>query len=148
MPESVLEYLPHQPPMVLIDDLIESGENYAVSRLLIKSTTPFVTAQGLPAWVGIELMAQTVSLFAGVRGKRHGLPPRIGFLLGTRRYQSSCAFFPLNSELTISAKELYFGEAKLGVFECKIESVVGTVTANLNVYEPPDLELVLKEQQA
>ncbi len=147
MPESVLEYLPHQPPMVLIDELIEAGDNYAVSRLVIKPDTPFVTAQGLPAWVGIELMAQTVSLFAGVRGKRLGLPPKIGFLLGTRRYHSSCAFFPLDSEVIISAKELYFGETKLGVFECRIESAVGTVTANLNVYEPPDLEQVLKEQQ-
>ena len=148
MPESVLEYLPHQPPMVLIDELIDAGDNYAVSRVVVKPGTPFVTAQGLPAWVGIELMAQTVSLFAGVRGKRQGLPPKIGFLLGTRRYHSSCNFFPLDSELVISARELYFGETKLGVFECKIESAAGTVTANLNVYEPPDLDLVLKEQQA
>lgn len=148
MSESVLEYLPHQPPMVLIDELIEAGENYAVSRLTVKPTTPFVAQQGLPAWAGIELMAQTVSLFAGVRGKRQGCPPKIGFLLGTRRYQSSCAFFPMHSELVISVKELYFGETKLGVFECIIQSEAGCVTANLNVYEPPNLEQVLKEQQA
>lgn len=148
MPESVLGYLPHRPPMVLIDELLEAGDDYAISRLLVKEDTPFITAQGLPAWAGIELMAQTVSLFAGVRGKRHGLPPKIGFLLGTRRYHSSCCFFPLHSELIIHAKELYFGEAKLGVFECQINCAAGQATAKLNVYEPDDLQHILKEQQA
>jgi predicted hotdog family 3-hydroxylacyl-ACP dehydratase len=148
MPESVLGYLPHRPPMVLIDELVEAGDDYAVSRLMVKENTPFMTPQGLPAWAGIELMAQTISLFAGVRGKKHGLPPKVGFLLGTRRYESSCNFFPLHSELIIRATELYFGDTKLGVFECSIECAVGQATAKLNVYEPTDLQQILKEQHA
>lgn len=148
MPESVLDYLPHRPPMVLIDELLETGDDYAISRLIVKEDTPFISIHGLPAWAGIELMAQTISLFAGIRGKKLGLAPKIGFLLGTRRYHSSCSFFPLHSELIIRATELYFGDTKLGVFDCSIECAAGQATAKLNVYAPSDLKQILKEQQA
>ena len=69
----------HRAPMILIDELLEYGENHAISEVTVKPEMLFVQEQGLPCWVGIELMAQTVSLLAGVRGKFSGHPPQIGF---------------------------------------------------------------------
>ena len=57
----------HRAPMLLIDELLEYGENHATTEVWIKPDMLFVQEQGLPCWVGIELMAQTVSLLAGVR---------------------------------------------------------------------------------
>ena len=87
----------HRAPMLLIDELLEYGENHATTEVWIKPDMLFVQEQGLPCWVGIELMAQTVSLLAGVRGKYSGHPPQIGFLLGTRRFHAPMSHFAVGS---------------------------------------------------
>jgi predicted hotdog family 3-hydroxylacyl-ACP dehydratase len=37
--------------------------------------------QGIPAWAGFELMAQSISAFSGLIGRAHGKGPRFGFIL-------------------------------------------------------------------
>ncbi len=49
----------------------------------------FCEPEGLPTWSSIELMAQTISAYAGYKGQTQGLPPKIGFLLG-KRVKCSC----------------------------------------------------------
>ena len=95
----------HRAPMLLIDELLEYGENHATTEVWIKPDMLFVQEQGLPCWVGIELMAQTVSLLAGVRGKFSGHPPQIGFLLGTRRFHAPMRHFAVGSRLRIHVQE-------------------------------------------
>ncbi len=46
-------------------------------------------------------MAQTISAYAGYKGKTQGLPPKIGFLLGTRKMQLPCAYFSLGTTVRI-----------------------------------------------
>ena len=99
----------------------------------------FYEADGLPTWASIELMAQTVSLYAGVQGDKHGTPPRLGFLLGTRKLELPFSHFAPDSVLTITATRHYVHE-NLGVFHCAI--YLGddppTISATLSVYEPDD----------
>ncbi len=140
MQQTVVQYLPHQPPMVLIDELLEAGEDYAIAKVTIRPELMFVEEQGLPTWATIELMAQTVSLYAGVQGAANGIQPRIGFLLGTRKMILPCAFFPVGSELIVKATQNYLHD-QLGVFICELHYLQHCIQATLSVYVPDQTEL-------
>ena len=135
MLEQAAPYLPHQAPMVMIDSLVEASENHAVAKVVVTPELIFTDKNGLPTWASIELMAQTVSLYAGVQGKKDQQPPKIGFLLGSRKMNFDFAYFPLNSEIMIKAKKNYMQD-NLGVFDCEITAMGKSITATLSVYEP------------
>jgi predicted hotdog family 3-hydroxylacyl-ACP dehydratase len=90
----------------------------------------------VPAWVGIEYMAQAIAAYAGVMSKRAGDPVKLGFLLGTKRYNSNVAEFRAGSTLTVHVEKT-IQDDNLGAFECNIQGCGVEVTANLNVYQPP-----------
>ena len=135
----------HRAPMLLLDELLEYSETYAVSEVEVQPEMMFMEAQGLPSWVGIELMAQTVSLLAGMRGKLSGQAPQIGFLLGTRRYHAPMSHFPVGSRLRIHVQESFVDGNKLGQYDCRIDSEQGSIEAKLNVYQPSDAHSLIKE---
>ncbi|KAA8733862.1 3-hydroxylacyl-ACP dehydratase [Acinetobacter qingfengensis] len=139
MSESALPYIPHQAPMIFIDELLECGIDHAVAKLTIHPELMFLEPQGLPTWTSIELMAQTISLYAGVQGKAQGQPPKIGFLLGTRKLHLPFPYFPLHSEVQITVHKNYMHD-NLGMFQCEIIAQEQTITAVLSVYEPDSTE--------
>jgi predicted hotdog family 3-hydroxylacyl-ACP dehydratase len=61
-------YLPHEGVMRLIDQIGECGTAYAA----IRSDNPFLQPDGLPAWVGLEYMAQAVAAGHNLRNARGG----------------------------------------------------------------------------
>ncbi len=125
--------------MCLLDELIEIDDQQAIAAVTPKPGDLFVTDDGVPALVGIEYIAQTVASFSCARANKAGHPD-IGLLLGSRRYTSEVAFFPLGEKLTVIVKPLYLEDDALGVFEGKIQlgdKVV--VNATLNVFQPDDI---------
>ena len=80
-----IQFIPHEKPMVFVDQLLELGENFALANLTITPELMFSDEHGLPTWSSIELMAQTISAFAGAKGQKTGQAPQIGYLLGTRK---------------------------------------------------------------
>ena len=74
----------------------------------------------MPAWVGIELMAQAVSVFSGLELRAQGLPPRIGLLLGARTYEAHVPFFAVGARLRVRAALALRDATGLGVFDCTI----------------------------
>nr|WP_320159399.1 MULTISPECIES: hotdog family protein [unclassified Acinetobacter] len=135
MLEKAIEYIPHQAPMVFIDDLIEISEYGAVARLNIRSELLFCEIEGLPTWTSIELMAQTISAYSGWKGQQQGHTPRIGFLLGTRKLNLPIPFFEMGRVLLIRVEQQYLHEG-LGQFACEIEYKNHKISALLSVYEP------------
>ncbi len=139
--------VPHQGTMVLLDQIDAWDEEALQASVTIRADAPFVDEQGLPAWVGIELMAQTIGAFGGCRARRVGLPVKIGFLVGSRRYTVSQAYFPVGSKLQVSVRELIRGENGLSVFECELKGLGNyshiTASANINVFQPEDPEQFL-----
>ena len=135
----------HRAPMLLLDELLEYGGDFAISTVEVRPDMLFVEEDGLPCWVGIELMAQTVSLLAGMRGKLNGQTPQIGFLLGTRRFHAPMSHFPMGSRLRIHVQESFVDGTKLGQYDCRIDSEQGSIEAKLNVYQPSDAHSLIKE---
>ncbi|VDZ83865.1 Uncharacterised protein [Kluyvera intermedia] len=58
------DYLPHDAPMLLLEEVISVTDDTATCRVTVSPDgvlAPFLDAQGnLPAWFALELMAQTV----------------------------------------------------------------------------------------
>jgi len=134
----VRQLLPHSGPMVLLDRATDAGPDWAAAEVRIAEDTLFFErGRGVPAWIGIEYMAQTVAMFAGLAARRAGRAVPIGLLVGTRRYEATRPYFPLASLLTVRVQEEVV-DGPLGVFDCTIADGALVARARLNVYVPPD----------
>ncbi|WP_456280358.1 hypothetical protein M1D55_05790 [Cupriavidus sp. JZ107] len=137
--------VPHGGAMLLLDALLHADEDHAIARATVRPTQLFVDANGMPAWVGVEYMAQTIAAWSGARARRGGSAPAIGFLLGSRRYTCDVPAFPRGSELTITARVELIGENGLGMFSCAIDMDGREVArANVSVFQPADAQAFLQ----
>jgi predicted hotdog family 3-hydroxylacyl-ACP dehydratase len=139
----VADLLPHAPPMVLLDEVLGWDQGQARVAVTIRPDSPFFEpGQGVPAHVGIEYMAQACGAYAGLEGLSLGLPVRLGYLLGTRRFKTAVSWFQLGERLEISITEV-FRDQSMGVFDCRIVCAGREVAAaQLNVYQPEDASAV------
>ncbi|NIB44237.1 hypothetical protein HBA55_31850 [Pseudomaricurvus alkylphenolicus] len=144
----VREIVPHSGTMSLLDQVLECDEEALSAIVEIRQDSLFVTEGGVPAAIGIEYMAQAVAAWAGVQDRRAGRDVSIGFLVGTRRYRSSHPFFAVGSRLRISVRRELQGDNGLSVFDCRIENDQLEVSANLNVFQPDDVDAFLEQESA
>ena len=133
-----ITFIPHEKPMVFVSHLIEVNDIFAIAELRITPDLMFFEEKGLPTWSSIELMAQTISAYAGYKGQSKGMLPKIGFLLGTRKIQFPCAFFTEGTTVRIRVEQSYLHEG-LGQFNCEIEYQVYKFSAMLSVFEPENI---------
>ncbi|CAA7627915.1 3-hydroxylacyl-(Acyl carrier protein) dehydratase [Candidatus Terasakiella magnetica] len=137
--------LPHAPPMVLLDEVLDADETGARAAVTIRSDHPFWDGEKLPAHVGIELMAQTCGVFAGAKALAAGQPARLGFLLGSRDYRALVAGFGAGDRLEIVAQAVFLDDG-MAVFDCRIEQRGAVVAeAQLTLYQPADGDAVLQK---
>jgi predicted hotdog family 3-hydroxylacyl-ACP dehydratase len=131
------EFLPHAPPMILLDELVSHDEERVACRVVLRPDSLFVEQGRVPATLGLEYMAQTIAVLAGLQSRAAGRPPRIGYLLGTRELELAVDFFEVGDELRVECEHL-FGENQLGAFKCAVHRRGERVAAAiLNVYQEP-----------
>ncbi|KAF2392356.1 MULTISPECIES: hotdog family protein [Pseudomonas] len=142
------ELLPHAGDMILIEQILSFDDEQIHTRLTVKPGGLFNRPDGsLPAWVGIELMAQSVAAYAGCHARARGDAVELGFLLGTRKFECNVEHFPAGTELTIHGLRSLEDDSGMGVFECHINAPGIHATARLNVYRPPQAAQYLQEIQ-
>ncbi|MBT1269142.1 MULTISPECIES: hotdog family protein [unclassified Pseudomonas] len=142
------ELLPHAGDMILIDQVLSFDEEQIQTRLTVKPGGLFNRADGsLPAWVGIELMAQSVAAYAGCRARQKGEAVELGFLLGTRKFECNVEHFPAGTELTIHGLRSLEDDNGMGVFECHLTGHGIQASARLNVFRPPQAANYLDESK-
>lgn len=135
----VEELVPHSGELVLLDRILAAGENYLEATLTVRADGLYNHGDRVPAWVGMEYMAQAIAAHAGLRAYRSGEPVKPGFLLGGRRYAPSRVDFPVGAVLTVRATRVLEDESGMGVFECELSgATVPAFQARLNVFRPPD----------
>ncbi len=117
----VAELLPHRGPAVLIDAVLEDTADTIRVRARVERSHPYhEEGRGVPAWVGIELMAQAVAAHAGLKARRSHQPPNEGMLLGTRRYQAFEPYFSAGMQLEIRAAREFGGGGEISACACEI----------------------------
>ena len=148
LPLNIEEVLPHRDSMRLIDRLLDWQPESIVVEVDVPHHGPFNHADGVPAWVGVEYMAQAIAAWAGCKARQAGREPSIGFLLGTRRYESRTSWFRAGSVLQVEATRELLGDNGLGMFRCRIlGGGEELATANVSVFEPPDAMAYLESTQ-
>ncbi len=129
--------LPHTGAMILLDAVIEAEGERIVCSSSVRPGGLFNDAAGhLPAWCGVELMAQCVAAWAGWQAQCEQRPVRLGFLLGTRHYRCDVDAFPQGSELIVEAIRSFHDDNGMAMFACRIDSGGGHATGQLNVFSP------------
>ncbi|MCF6318920.1 MAG: hypothetical protein L3J83_06540 [Proteobacteria bacterium] len=142
---SIDELIPHSGKMLLLDQVVDYGEDWFTTNVTIDANSMFCENNRVAALVGIEYMAQTIAAFAGKNDKINNKEISIGLLIGTRKYSSNVASFPVGCTLEINVQQIYLEEYGLGVFKCKITGDSDIlVEANLNVYHPEDIGNIIK----
>lgn len=138
-PYAVETLLPQSGRMVLVDRVIEAGEGYIVVELTVRDDGLFSGPDHtVPAWVGLEYMAQAVAAFSGCQRKRRGQEIELGFLLGTRYYQCSAGHFRCGARLRVRAEKIIEAANDMVVFDCCLEGEDVEASSKLNLLMPQD----------
>jgi predicted hotdog family 3-hydroxylacyl-ACP dehydratase len=139
------QLLPYRPPMILLDRMIDATDKGSMCEVTIGPQTPFIEPAGVPAFVGLEYMAQAVAAYAGYRSYLAGTSMAVGFLLGTPELKTCCQFFDCGQTLQIQATHVW-GDNEFMQFHCTIQdALTGKLLqqAELHVFKPQDLQSYL-----
>ena len=125
------ELLPHRPPLLLIATLEEATDESCITHVHVDPGAWYAGPDGaMPAWFGLELMAQSAAALGGFRNKSTNKPGS-AYLLGTRRYECTTPIFPGDAVLEVEAKLDYADVFGQSAFICEIrlgETVVASAT--------------------
>jgi predicted hotdog family 3-hydroxylacyl-ACP dehydratase len=141
----VAELLPQGPEAIVLDALVEHSATRSVAVAHIDELSTYWEGSGVPAWAGIEYMAQTIAAHAGLESRARGEPPALGFLLGTRAYATSVDAFPNGSKLTVTVEpEVVDGgfaafKCAIAIRDAALDAVVAT--AVVTTYRPSTEEI-------
>lgn len=140
--------LPHVGRILLLDEVMEYGDEHIVTALTIRDDSVLCEpGLGVPAWVGMEYMAQTACALSGVLEYLNGRPAPISLLLGTRAYRAVRPYFPIGARLRISGRLVVRDEDDLVVFDCHIhdgEEVVAS--GDIKAIRPANIHKLIEEQ--
>jgi predicted hotdog family 3-hydroxylacyl-ACP dehydratase len=82
--EELLEYIPQRPPFVMVDKLLEKGDDYVVTGLRITEDNVLVEHKQFKESGLVENIAQTAALFAGLRFAEQGKAIPVGYIAGIK----------------------------------------------------------------
>ncbi len=137
-PHAIDAWVPHRGAMSLLATVEHCDDQTILARVVVPAQGLFAGDGGVPAWVGIEYMAQAVAAWSGARARGDGGSPRIGFLLGSRRYEAAVSSFEAGSVLQVFAQCELMGSNGLGMFDCRITQDDRVLASGrLSVFEPP-----------
>ncbi len=140
------ELLPHRGTMLLLDRVLEFSAERICAQCTPRRDAWYADSHGnMPAWIGIELMAQAIAAHVGLLKRSEGKPVTPGILLGTRRFEAQRPAFAAGAILRISAAVSFRDESGLAAYDCKIEADnTALARASLKVLEPEDFQSLLR----
>jgi predicted hotdog family 3-hydroxylacyl-ACP dehydratase len=120
----ILQLIPHRPPLLLIDQLLDVSLEQASALITITPASSFaVVGKGVPSWISLEYMGQTAALIAGYQAQQNPGPPQLGYILGTRRLTTSVAYFGFGSVLVVRCQQDGVVGNSLANFRCSIHAM-------------------------
>lgn len=142
--------LPHNPPMILIDDILNYDLTQKTLTAIVKITEDKLffdkSKNGISSLVGIEFMAQTIGCYAYFRNNcKH---PKLGFLLGSRLFNNALDVFKNGENYKIKVNEI-FTDNQIVVFDCIMYDMHGEeiASATINVYQTDNVQEFLNKNE-
>ena len=138
------DLLPHKPPMLLLTSCGTMDGECVTARCTVGNQCRlFQLPDGrYGTWMLIELMAQTVGIYAGLKNRAAGSSPRVGFLLGTRKFTVHTPYIAESDVIDLSAECIFYADSGLpSQFDCRA-FIAGReiASANLTVYQPDSVD--------
>jgi predicted hotdog family 3-hydroxylacyl-ACP dehydratase len=134
----IAELLRHEPPMLVLDEVLSCTEQEIVCGAGVADTCPFVRAGQLPGLALLEYMAQAIGVYVTLQRQRHqgGAPePHPGYLIGARDVELHVPSLAVGELLKVHAR-LDWNEAQVARFSCRVSNAEGCVAeGRLTVYE-------------
>lgn len=139
----VARYMPHSGDMVWLDRVVAWDKNHIIAESDASPLFPRFANGRVPAYIGVEVMAQSIAVWYGLcRAKP--TPPPLGFLLAIRRFRSACEYLPVDGAVLCARSELVVLNTDVGVFDCVLQvhdaadAKIDFATAALTVYSAPE----------
>lgn len=137
MEYDISSLLKHSGDMILVDEVKEYGEDFISVNATIKEENPFLQDGVLPNFVFLEIIAQSVSAFAGLNAKNSGKEVVLSLLLGCRNFQMYKDGLEVGASVNVWAKVSTLEDDGFGVYDCKMyEGDFLVAKGRLNVYTP------------
>lgn len=140
------DYLPHDKPMLLLEEVISVTESSARCRVTVGQAgvlAPFLDPHGnVPGWFALELMAQTIGVWSGWHRRQSGQNSiELGMVLGARELNCPEGCLPGGVVLDIEAN-LLMNDQRFGSFDCCIwVGETCAATGRVNTFQPTADEL-------
>ena len=135
------QLMPHTKPMVLLDRLVNWGDYFTECLVEHQCDNGFWNAhQQIPAYVGLEYMAQTIAVYSGILATLAGEGIRVGYLLGTRKFDTNQHFMHRDQPVTIRVEEQFRNDDNVAVFDCELTGDNLAMRAQLKVIQPHSIE--------
>lgn len=123
--------LPHAPPALLLQTVLEASSEGASSIAVIPKDSPFVENGRAPAFVGLEAGAQTAAALEALN--REGGGPKVGYVVAIRNARFRTPWLPAGQPLPVTVKPA--GSAPpLSIYEVRVgELVTGLVSTYIDL---------------
>ncbi len=139
------ELLPHARPMMLLDEVLAADDESLRCALTVRADGLFDSDSSVPAYLGLEYMAQAIAAYSGARAHQAGAAPRIGFLLGTRNFSCNTGRLPCGTRLEVTARCTVQSASGMAAFDCEVRGEGIFQSARLSVFEPADSESFMQQ---
>jgi predicted hotdog family 3-hydroxylacyl-ACP dehydratase len=143
---AIEDVLPHRGTMLLLNDIVSCTDDALAAHATVDPDAWYSDVKGaMPAWIGIELMAQAIAAHVGLIAMRAGGLARPGVLLGTNRYEAHESALAPGAPLRVEAKELLKSEQGYGAYECTITADGRCLAqAVVKVFQPTDFQAFIE----
>ncbi|MCI4644109.1 MAG: 3-hydroxyacyl-ACP dehydratase [Hyphomonadaceae bacterium] len=133
--------------MLLIDEIMSQDDTLIRTRTTLTEANPFFQpGRGIPSYITFEIMAQSISAYDGAVRRASGESPAIGFLIGCRKFKTSCNWLQPGTILETEAISL-LADGEMRSFDCTMKTSSGSDVAMgiINVFRPDDPDAFLAQ---
>lgn len=135
------DLVPHEAPMVLLDQMVEWAPGSATCALQIREGAPFVKDGRVDTVVAIEYMAQAVAACLGYEAFTGGEGVRVGMIIGCRKFDIDVPSVGVGDDLRIAVERIR-GNEMLSHFNCETwrqeERICYAILTLFHAEEPPE----------
>jgi predicted hotdog family 3-hydroxylacyl-ACP dehydratase len=123
--------VPHAPPMLAVDELLECAPGRALARLVVRDGL-FSRAGRVDAIVTFEYMAQVVAACLGHEALRQGEGVRVGMVIACRRLNIEQPFVAVGDELLLRVERVR-GSDHVSHFDAETRTPAGALVSRVTL---------------